>query len=1334
MASQPPPSPPPSMAAAGDAAPAGLFSGVWSRLHAAASSWRHRRGEATGDGGNEGEEAVRSRLVRRAAAARRVGRKLAFVSFNLEVLVFVYAFWRARRRSLSWRQPIQALPMLVIPALATLIYAAFVRFTRMLDLKYKKRLERLQEEQQKIDSEPREFDQNNQRNIQNCDDMNDATNSLVATDFMAQTPKLSKQCQSSINLRDDVQADMAWGHSKDFQPMPSDGLRQRRFSSGKTYTTNSSAIESSEERTQKTPSVSAHSNQHVHVGDNHRSRSAISSMLAEPANIPHELPAGDGEEEGFGGLCDTVDTRSSPSKENPTSPVGSHSSFRDSDDSRLSEHGISSLPPVELYKVSEEHSLSLPENLEFSTVFIDEAPASPPEYFVAHSILNALSLNPSDVVLSTSGTSEKLLAEGVKEESLLESYKLAPLHTYPLTSENIPTPCSVVDSGVIISSDEETYPLPSVCRNIRSSAAIVNIDTVSPTLNLLPGLLDQGIEDLESSGFHVAEENMMPSNFVEEVSICPHAVKNIEHCLETPEFSLSSHGTEKMEVAENVRELAEEGGEDAREKEMCELYTEKENDTLVNLEDEAPQSEHVASTTDKWLETSEFSLCSQDAKMTEVLGIVSSVTVSPELNYPAFPELLAEGDEDSKEDETSDLHLNEQKGLPFNLENEPFLDTLVVDAAEDSLVSPEFLLCSEEVKMAELHEVSEEVLSESEDEGAFNHQKLVVVSPDDSSNTENLVSNSMSAQCVPDVNVKEVLQGDQEALSALPHESTCHSEEIFLSSGEINNDKVEVQSPSGGQGGLPKSEDEMAFTSLDIPNLLDEVISTEILPDNSGSSECIPDSYGIQSPRDREHAPSETLQEVLLDGSLASSDEGINSEIFSLYSRSSSCVSDVKIPEILRGGTSSEPENDLDFSFDERHPVIFPNMDCTENYANNPRTAVILEANMIETLNVAEEATAGSLHEVSSNFLGTLVAPDVSNGTRQSDKQLDLLSSSFAPIVDAFEPLQTGQGFSEMQCENDFTFQETKMSPKEVNNAENYLANTSDDDQDGNKTSTVALQTAEPRLSESQYEDIFTLPRTYMSPDDINDTQTYLSNDYASDLPQKVESHCPSEKESPQDPLSFEEILVLPDGVSQAANDLGSVKSPSCSKEVNLAAPLGIDQEETQQQDETILRVEDVYASENHFSSSESVDVPETILAETLQGADRLSSEILYDGIFSFEGTSISLDGDNNVEKISNNSGSAVHTAQINTTSLLGLQEGSLKPESVSASSCNDISIMEAPQELPTNAGSEKVFSKDKEPKEAEPEEMKEDLEDLDGDHVVSRTPSDVALNLYLLY
>lgn len=63
--------------------------------------------------------------------------------------------------------------------------------------------------------------------------------------------------------------------------------------------------------------------------------------------------------------------------------------------------------------------------------------------------------------------------------------------------------------------------------------------------------------------------------------------------------------------------------------------------------------------------------------------------------------------------------------------------------------------------------------------------------------------------------------------------------------------------------------------------------------------------------------------------------------------------------------------------------------------------------------------TFGSTHEVSLNYLGHFVASDVISDMRQSSKHLDLSSSSFAPVDDAFEPMRIGQGFSELQCEND---------------------------------------------------------------------------------------------------------------------------------------------------------------------------------------------------------------------------------------------------------------------------------------------------------------------------
>lgn len=1316
---------------------------------------------------------------------------------------------------------------------------------------------------------------------QKCDDVDDASNSLAATDSMAETSKLRKCHQSSINLRDDGGVDKSWGHSKDFQPMPSDGLRHRRFSSGKTYTTNSSAFsqpinkpsehladdpddpdymqrisehnrnsgadveendmaysnvktssslpgcgnahmtsnatsfaecspsssspksigglveeqlatESSEEKMQtissnvaadssrgqevpaslsdssevhtqsyntrpicrssapskrsielpskdgseKAPVVSAHLNQHGHVpfsteesvpspfDYSHHSRPVISSMLAEPLTIHQELPARGGQEEAFDhGLLDIADTRSSSSKDNPISPVGSHN------DSRLSEHVIPPLSTVFqelIVKVSREHSLSLPEKLGFSPVFIKEAPASPPDYFVSHSSLNVLSSNPSDPVLYATETFEKLPAEGVKEEALLEPQKSAALQMCSFTSEEIPHSCGVDENRVIITSDDETYPLPSICTSVHINATIVNIDTVSPKLNLpdFPELLGEGVEEIELSKFHVLEENKMPFNSEEEVLVCSLAVNNIEHCLGTSEFSVCCQEIEKMEVAGGVSfikaspelsllsspDLVVEGGEDAREKEFCELNQQEENDILINLDEEALQGPLVVSTTEQSLETSELSLCCQDAKMMEVPGIVNFVTVSPELNYPASPELLAEGDEDSKEDESSDLHLAEQKGLPFNLEKEDFLDPLVVDTAEHSLATSEFLLCSEEVEMTEVNGAIKYGLSESQDKGAFNDRKVVATSSDDDSNTQNLINNSMSVQVTPDVNVTEALQGCQEALPEPLHQSTCHSEGIFLSSSDINNDEVyssssnsyfsyanalEGETSFARQGGLSEYEDEMTFAFLDTPILLDEVTSAENWTDNSGSTQCIPDSNGIQSLDDGKQSPSETLQEVTLglEESLVSPDEGINSVKYSLYSRSSSCVSDVNMTEALRGGTSSEPENDCDFSFDGRNPVMFPNMNSTENCTNNPRSSeFILETNMMETLNVAEEAAAGSLQEVSLNFLGTFVALDVGNGTGQSDKHMDVLSSSFVPTVDAFEALQTGQGFSELQCENDFTFEETKMSSKEINNAENYLTNTIGNLQDGEKTSIVALQTAQHGLSKSRDEDVFTLHGYYMSPEEISYAENYLAADHASDLPNTVESSRSSETAPPeslsQDPVSFEEVLVYPDEGSKSENNLGNEKSSLCSTEVNLVESLGGDEEGApQQRDETILGFEDIYmahqeaTSGNHFNHLGSQHIPNAIniMAETLQGTERLSSEILHGSIFSIEGTSLSLDGGNSAEYSSNNPRSVIHTSQINTRSLLDLQEASFKPQDEKA--MNSVSPYEVDSE-----------------------------------------------------
>ncbi|TVU27602.1 hypothetical protein EJB05_19095, partial [Eragrostis curvula] len=85
----------------------------------------------------EEEAAVKARMERRQAAAPAVRRKIAVVSMGLEVV----ALWRARRRAIGWRSKL--LHALAIPAMATILLAAFARFRKILDGRDQQKLQRL---------------------------------------------------------------------------------------------------------------------------------------------------------------------------------------------------------------------------------------------------------------------------------------------------------------------------------------------------------------------------------------------------------------------------------------------------------------------------------------------------------------------------------------------------------------------------------------------------------------------------------------------------------------------------------------------------------------------------------------------------------------------------------------------------------------------------------------------------------------------------------------------------------------------------------------------------------------------------------------------------------------------------------------------------------------------------------------------------------------------------------------------------------------------------------------------------------------------------------------
>ncbi|KAL6911210.1 hypothetical protein ACP4OV_000015 [Aristida adscensionis] len=1069
----------------------GFFSGAWSRLRAAASGLRSRRDASGGGGGGddaekseaEEEATVRSRMARRAAAARRVGRKLALVSFNLEVLVFVYAIWRARRRNLSWRQPIQALPMLIIPALATLIYAAVVRFTRKLLLKDKKMLERLKEVKQENDFVPVKFDEKQHNSDKKCD-LVDAANNLLAAVGSVETSELVKHRQPIINLGDDGGGNMSWGHSNDFEPMYSDGLRHARFSMDETGTTKSNAV-----------------GQHINFSPEH--------------------------------------------------VIG------DSEDSDCMERTVES----------------------------QDSGADVEEKDMAHSTVDTSSCLPGSSINHINSSS-------------MEYAECSP----PLSSPK--------SNGGQAEEDAAQIAL---------TGSTLNFSAVAEVFHL-------GVEEKESSKFCVTEENSMTSISENELLVCPCAVNNVEHCLGTSEFSLCSQETEKVDRAGDIciikvsselsflssSELDLEGGKDASEKVSCMLKS-QESDAVVNTEEEALWGPLVVTTVEEF-----------PANMIEVPAIVNFSVVSPESNYPPSVESLAEENEGSKDEETYDVYIPEQKG------QEAFMGRLVDGSFQGSFATSS---CSEVAKITEVPGVVKEGMSEPQDEGATNHQKDVSASSGDGGNTTTMIGgDSVSLQLSPEANTFEALQ---ETLSDPFDHNICHSAGIILSSSETSNNEayssnsspyfvydnmVEGKAPFAVQGICSESKEEMNFAFLDTPILLDEATVEQSWTVNSGHSLFLPDSNRTQSLHDIKPAANFDLEE--------SPDHSINPEIFSLYSRSSSCVSEVYMIETLRGGAIPEQQNDHDFSFIDRNAgnKIIEYVDSTENFMNNAQSSELIpKAKLTGSPNGGKEETAVQEHEVSSNLVNCLKTPDVGNGMGETDNY-----SSFVPRVD-LEGLETGLGFSELQCEIDSTFHRTKVSPKDAKNGGNYLTNTDI----SNEMPTDALQSAQQVLSKSQDGGVFTLNGTYLSNYEIGNAENYFTADYASDLQNTPGSHRfrehASRESQPQDLLSLKEAFIYTNEVCVDENNSDNAKSSLHPAYANLAEYLGSDQRGTpQQQDETSLSDEDIHmghqgsTSENHFSISGFQQGPFEANDETSSSIfETLASENISNGLMSSSHTSM---------------------------------------------------------------------------------------------------------------
>ncbi|CAL4967793.1 unnamed protein product [Urochloa decumbens] len=195
----------PSMADVGT--PRGLArssSGVWWKLGDAGSADASSEVDRRLRGIAEEEAAVRARVERRRAAAPAVRRGIAAASVSLEAVALVYGLWKARRRGNDSRRRLMKLllllPALAIPAVATLVLAAFARFRRTLDGRDQQQLERLREERKAKIGSFRGSHHNLQKLIEKYDDPDAADGSSSNDAAAAGATKKLKRTHSRLSF------------------------------------------------------------------------------------------------------------------------------------------------------------------------------------------------------------------------------------------------------------------------------------------------------------------------------------------------------------------------------------------------------------------------------------------------------------------------------------------------------------------------------------------------------------------------------------------------------------------------------------------------------------------------------------------------------------------------------------------------------------------------------------------------------------------------------------------------------------------------------------------------------------------------------------------------------------------------------------------------------------------------------------------------------------------------------------------------------------------------------------------------------------------------------
>jgi len=162
-----------------------------------------------------------------------------------------------RDEDLTWQmRAIRVLPMFVLPAVSSLIYSTVVNFTRMLERKDQKTLEKLRAERKaKIDELKEKTNYYLTQQLIQKYDLDPAAKAAAASVLAS---KLGEETGLKLHVGEEPKLDAAVARSNDVEILPSDGMRNRKQPNARGSRTGSpSAAHPPAQGTESSPTASA---------------------------------------------------------------------------------------------------------------------------------------------------------------------------------------------------------------------------------------------------------------------------------------------------------------------------------------------------------------------------------------------------------------------------------------------------------------------------------------------------------------------------------------------------------------------------------------------------------------------------------------------------------------------------------------------------------------------------------------------------------------------------------------------------------------------------------------------------------------------------------------------------------------------------------------------------------------------------------------------------------------------------------------------------------------------------------------------------------------------